>query len=59
MHACIGLLLRHPLPILGRLTDEEDPEFVPAEADSGWRASSWMRKSRRGCATYSGRLATR
>lgn len=32
VHACIGMLLHHPLPILGRITDEEDPEVVSAEA---------------------------
>jgi hypothetical protein len=33
VHACIGLLLRHPLPILGRVADEEDPEVMSAETD--------------------------
>lgn len=33
VHACIGLLLRHPLPILGRIADEEDPEVVPTRGD--------------------------
>jgi hypothetical protein len=32
IHACIGLLLRHPLPILGRIADEEDSEVVPSGA---------------------------
>jgi hypothetical protein len=32
IHACIGLLLRHPLPILGRIADEEDPDVVPTRA---------------------------
>lgn len=33
VHACIGLLLRHPIPILGRISDEEDPEVVPSKGD--------------------------
>lgn len=31
VYACIGLLLRHPLPILGRITDEDDIEILSAE----------------------------
>jgi hypothetical protein len=33
VYACIGLPLRHPLPILGRIADEEDPEVMSAEVD--------------------------
>jgi hypothetical protein len=33
IHTCIGLLLRHPLPILGRITDEEDAEVVPSKPE--------------------------